>query len=82
MTALISFLLPEFSVVRLVAVAVAPLPEVAFVLQVAAVGAAIGSAIGMRRRRRDADADAWQITTAWSTLGLVIGMAVVVILAL
>ncbi len=60
----------------------APVPEVAFALQVASVGAAIGAAVALRARRRDADADAWRITTAWATLGLIIGAGIVAILAL
>ena len=62
--------------------AVAPVPEVAFVLQTAAVGAAVGSAVGLSARRRDPDADTWRITTAWATLGLVVGAGIVVILGL
>ena len=62
--------------------AVAPVPEVAFVLQAAAVGAAIGSAVGLRARRRDPHADTWRITTAWATLGLVAGAGIVGVLAL
>lgn len=60
----------------------APVPEVAFALQVASVGAAIGAAVALRARRRDVDADAWRITTAWATLGLGIGAGIVAILAL
>ena len=60
----------------------APVPEVAFALQVASVGGAVGAAVALRARRRDADADTWRITTAWATLGLVIGAGIVAILAL
>ncbi len=54
--------------------ALAPIPEVAFVLQSAAVGTALGSMIALRAKRRYRDADAWAITTAWATLGLVVGL--------
>ncbi len=59
-----------------------PVPELAFVLQIAGVGAAIGSAIALCARGRDAEADTWRITTAWATLGLVVGVALSVALAI
>jgi len=60
----------------------APVPEVAFVLQVGAVGAAIGSAVALGARSRDAEVDAWRITTAWATLGLVVGASIAAVLGL
>jgi len=81
MTALSSF----FSVGTHVMVGqttLAPMPEVAFVLQVGAVGAAIGSAVALRARSRYADVDTWRITTAWATLGLVVGASLAVVLGL
>ncbi len=60
----------------------APVPEVAFVLQVGAVGAAIGSAVALRARTRDADVDTWRITTPWATLGLLVGVMIAVVLGL
>lgn len=80
MTALNLFVSVKASVAALLAVA--PVPELAFILQAAAVGAAIGSAVGLRARRRDVDADTWRITTAWATLGLIVGAGIVAILAL
>lgn len=77
MSALSLSLVPQLSIGSL-----APVPELAFALQVASVGAAIGAAIALRARRRDADADAWRITTAWATLGLVIGAGIVAMFAL
>lgn len=62
--------------------AVAPVPELGFVLQVAGLGAAIGSAVALRARRRDPEVDAWRIATAWGTLGMVVGAVIVVSLAL
>lgn len=59
-----------------VAATVAPIPEVGFVLQCAAVGTAVGSVIALRAKRRRDDADTWSITTAWATLGLVVGLMV------
>jgi len=59
-------------------VALAPVPELGFVLQAAGIGAAIGSVVALRARRRDADVDTWRITTVWATVGLVVGAAVVV----
>jgi hypothetical protein len=52
---------------------VAPLPELSFVLQTAAVGTAVGSAIALRAKRRNPDVDSWSITTAWATLGFLLG---------
>lgn len=60
----------------------APVPEVAFVLQLGAVSAAIGSGVALRARARDADVDAWRITTASGTLGLIVGAVVVLALTL
>lgn len=54
---------------------VAPMPEVALVLQIVAVGTALGSAVALRAKRRYLDADTWAITTAWATLGLMVGVA-------
>lgn len=68
--------------VHVVVAGLAPVPEVGFVMQLAAVGAAIGSAVALRARGRDAEADTWRITTAWATLGLVVGAGVVLALAL
>lgn len=57
----------------------APSPRLAFVLQTTAVGTAVGSGIAARAKRRNPDAgrnpdaDTWAITTAWATLGLVVG---------
>ena len=48
--------------------AVAPSDEVAFVLQVAGVGALIGAALAARRRTRDREADTWMPPTAWALL--------------
>ncbi len=51
----------------------APSPQLAFVLQTTAVGTAVGSGIAARAKRRNPEADTWAITTAWTTLGLVVG---------
>ncbi len=74
----------HFVKVRILApnLAPAPVPELGFVLQVAGVGSAIGSAIALRARMRDGDIDTWRITTAWGTLGLVVGAGIVVGFAL
>lgn len=79
MTARSSF---SFTNVNGVVAGLAPVPEVGFVLQIAAVGAAVGSAIALRARGHDAEVDTWRITTAWTTLGLVVGAGIVVGLAL
>lgn len=63
-------------------VAVAPLPTVGFVLQMAALGTAIGSVVALRAKRRDPEADTWSITTAWASLGFVAGAITAVVTAL
>ncbi len=65
-----------------VAGVVSPVPELGLVLQLAAAGSAIGGAVALRARARRPEADVWQITTAWSLVGLVIGVAAVVVAAL
>ena len=53
----------------------APIPEVGFVLQLAGLGSAIGSLVGLRR----APERAGRVTAAWAALGLVVGLAVLVV---
>lgn len=81
MTALSFFLSVKVRVV-VANLAVAPVPELGFVLQAAGLGAAIGSAVALRARARDAEVDTWRIATAWATLGMVVGVAIVVGFAL
>lgn len=52
---------------------VAPIPELAFVLQSTAIGTALGSAVALRAKRRNPEADSWSITTAWASLGFLLG---------
>lgn len=61
--------------------ALAPVPEVAFALQSAALGAALGSVVALRAKRRYDDADTWAITTTWATLGLALGLLIVCVSA-
>ena len=56
--------------------ALAPVPELGLVLQLAGLGAALGAAVALRAKHRAATVDTWQITTAWATLGLVVGIVV------
>lgn len=65
--------------IGLVAAYLGPLAPVSFVLQLGGVGAAVGAALSLRARRHGRDVDAWQITTAWSTLGVLVGVAVVLV---
>lgn len=58
--------------------AVTPVSEIAFALQVAALGAAVGSAVALCAQRRRPDVDTWRITTAWASLGLVLGVLMAV----
>lgn len=57
-------------------VGIAPVPELAFVLQITAVGTALGSAVALRAKRRNPQIDSWSITTAWATLGFLLGALV------
>ena len=59
--------------------ALAPSPDVAFVLQLGAVGGAIGTAVAARARQRDAAVDVSRITAAWTLLGLAAGLAAVAV---
>ncbi len=61
---------------------VSPVPELGLVLQLAAAGSAIGDLVALRARAHRPGADVWRITTAWSVVGLVIGLAAVVVAAL
>ncbi len=61
---------------RLISFAVAPLPVLDFALQLTAIGAAFGSAVALRAKRRNADADTWSITTAWASLGFAVGLVI------
>jgi len=54
----------------------ASVPELGLVLQLAGLGAAVGAAVALRAKHRAATVDTWQITTAWATLGLVVGIVV------
>ena len=57
--------------------AVAPVPELSLVLQLAALGGVIGGLVAARAGRRGTSGDASSITSAWAGLGLVIGALVV-----
>ncbi len=61
-----------------------PVPELelGLVLQLAAAGSTVGAVVALRARARWPEADVWRITTAWSLVGLVIGVAAVVVAAL
>ena len=47
-------------------IAVAPSEDLAFVLQMAGVGALIGAVVAARRRARDPQYDAWLVTARWT----------------
>jgi hypothetical protein len=59
--------------------AIAPVPELAFLLQTTAVCAALGSAVALRAKRRNPEADTWAITTAWAALGFTSGVLAILI---
>ncbi len=48
--------------------AVTPSDDLAAVLQAAAFGALIGTAVAARRRRRNPEFDAWLVTARWTVL--------------
>jgi hypothetical protein len=73
-------LLPHlFDVVTPGLAAVGPAPALALVMQVAGFFGLIGSAVALRAKRRDPDVDTWRITSAWTTLGTVVGCVVVAV---
>jgi 4-amino-4-deoxy-L-arabinose transferase-like glycosyltransferase len=58
--------------------AIAPSDDLAVVVQFAALGALIGTALAARRRGRDRDFDAWLLTARWTVaLGVGAGVGVV-----
>ena len=57
----------------------APVPELGFLLQLAALGGALGGLVAARARRRNTQADAAAITSAWAGLGLVVGLALMLV---
>lgn len=59
--------------------ALAPVPELAFALQLAGLAAALGAALALRAKSRRPTVDTWRITTAWGTLGLAVGLLVAAI---
>ena len=70
------------SILTSLPLAVAPVPEIGFVLQAGAVGTAIGTAVAARARHRHNAADTARIVAAWTLLGLGIGTAVTAIAVL
>jgi hypothetical protein len=56
--------------------ALAALPEIGFVLQVTSVGTLVGALVALRAKRRFGHADTWAITTAWTGLALLVGLAI------
>jgi hypothetical protein len=56
-------------------------PDLGLVSQIAGLFGIAGSAVALRARRQDPAVDAWQITTAWSMLGMVVGLASVAVAA-
>ena len=66
------------SILTFLPVALAPLPDVGFVLQCGAVGTAFGTAVAARARRRAPGTDTSRITGAWTLLGLGSGTLVAV----
>ncbi len=58
-------------------VALAPVPEVAFVLQAAGLGALTGTGVALVERRRRGDLDIGLRTAAGSVMGAVTGLLVV-----
>ncbi len=47
------------------AMAIAPIPQVTFILQIATASALAGSAVALRAHHRNPHANTWRITTAW-----------------
>ena len=51
--------------------------DVAVVLQAAAFGALVGTAVAARRRRHDPDSDAWLVTARWTVAVSVFALLIV-----
>ena len=62
--------------------AIAPLPEVGFVLQAGAAGSALGTFVAALARRRDPGVDVARIGAAWTMLGLATGFVAATVSAL
>lgn len=60
----------------------ATLPEVGFVLQAASVGTLVGGLVALRAKRRYARVDTWVVTTAWTGLGLLVGLVTTAVVAI
>jgi hypothetical protein len=58
--------------------AVAPSDEVAVVLQMAGVGALLGTAVAARRKRREPAADTWLFTARWTLALAALGVLIVI----
>ena len=58
--------------------AIAPSDDVAVVLQAAAFGALIGTAVAARRRARNSEFDTWLVTARWSVALAILGALYVV----
>jgi hypothetical protein len=59
--------------------AAAPSDDVAFVLQITAIGTLVGTSVAARQRRRDPLADAWTITARWTVAGAVAGVLAAIV---
>ena len=59
--------------------ALAPSDDVAVVLQAAALGALIGTALAARGRSRDREFDAWLVTARWTVLLALAALVIVVL---
>ena len=56
---------------------VAPVAPLGFVLQVAGVGGLVGTALALRLRLRRRRVDCWTVVAAWTMLGAVVALAIV-----
>jgi hypothetical protein len=57
------------------------LPELSFVLEATSIGTVIGALVALRAKRRFARVDTWAVTTAWSGLGLLVGVVITIFAA-
>jgi hypothetical protein len=58
--------------------ALGPIPEIGFVLQMMALGATFGAIVAARSFRRTEDADRrWLVATRWATAGFTLGVVLV-----
>lgn len=58
---------------------VAPVAPLGFILQVAGLGGLLGTALALRLRLRRRRVDCWTVVAAWTMLGAVIALGIILV---